>query len=137
MCNGKNFVIEFLSELERKVKYQHELSNMRRRQMVIAPQQHHEFYNGTVCPKCKSPYTKNNYKVRDNYITGQYRSSHCHKCNSQLALKRTILPVVFNSFKNYDAHLMYGTDKIKLWQLSFIPQSTEKSASDRKTDIEC
>ena len=127
--DGEECVVQFLKKLDEMAVEQFNLSNLTRQNMIITPRQQYQFNRSTVCPKCNTTFSKDNYKVRDHdHITGQYRSPLCRKCNTQLILKRNILPVVFHNFKNYDAHLLikHGIDKFKHWQLSCIPQTTEK-----------
>ena len=126
---GEACVEEFLSELEQMAKNQFIHDNLTRQKMIITPQQHVDFNQCTVCPKCKKTFTERNNKVRDhNHITGEYRGPLCHSCNTRLSLKRNILPVIFHNLKNYDAHLIikHGIGKFKHWKLSVIAQSTEK-----------
>ena len=120
---GEDCVEGFLRELENKVKDQFVQDNLTRRQMIITPQQHVNFKQCTACPKCNRLFTDTNKKVRDHdHITGQYRGPLCHICNSQLSLKRNMLPVIFHNLKNYDAHLIikHGIGKFKHWKLSVI-----------------
>ena len=127
--DGEECVVKFLSELDRMVLDQFNMQNLTRKHMIITPQQQLDFNLSTVCPKCNKTFSPDNYKVRDHdHITGNYRGPLCHKCNSQLTLKRNILPVIFHNFKNYDAHLLikHGIDKFKHWQLSVISQTAEK-----------
>ena len=45
-----------------------------------------------------------------------------------LGRKRNTLPVIFHNLKNHDSHLIikHNIDKFKDWQLSVIPQTSEK-----------
>ena len=127
--DGEGCVEDFLRELEQMAKNQFSQDNLSRRSMIISPQQHVDFIQCTACPKCRKPFSESNKKVRDHdHITGEYRGALCHTCNSRLALKRNILPVIFHNLKNYDAHLIikHGIGKFKHWKLSVIAQSTEK-----------
>ena len=127
--DGSGCVEKFLGELDNMVKEQFTESNLTRQSMTISPQEHQDFYDSKSCPRCNSAYSEQNKKVRDHcHITGRFRSALCSKCNFRLCLKRNTLPVIFHNLKNYDSHLIikHGIDKFKDWQLSVIPQTSEK-----------
>ena len=64
-----------------------------------------------------SPKTITSNVREHDHITEKCWDTLCRKCNSRLVLKRNILLVVFNNFKNYDAHLIfkYRIDKFMYW----------------------
>ena len=126
---GEECVVDFLRELERKVKDQYHNDQLTRQKMIITPQEHTDFYKSTACPKCKQAYTDKNIKVRDHdHVTGRFRGALCNKCNIKLRQKRDILPVIFHNLKNYDMHLIlkHGIDHFKTWKLTVIAQTSEK-----------
>ena len=127
--DGEGCVEEFLTELDSMIKQQFEHQELTRKTIVISPQELQDWYRSMSCPECKSAYTERNKKCRDHcHISGRYRRPLCSQCNRKLCLKRSTLPVVFHNLKNYDSHLLikYGIDKLKHWDLSVIPQTSEK-----------
>ena len=65
-----------------------------------------DFKNSAKCWICQNVYVDNDVKVRDHcYITGKYRGSVHRDGNVNHRLDHKI-PVVFQTLKNYDSHLI-------------------------------
>ena len=129
--SGEDSIIHFLGYLDQLAHQLHDRDNkMTRQDMTLTTEQEKEFELCEACPKCNSPFDDSKHrKVRDHcHITGKFRSALCHTCNSRLYLSRRILPVFFHNFKCYDAHqiIKHGLGKFKHWDISIIPQTTEK-----------
>ena len=128
---GEDCIVDFLRYLDDMAHIQHRHDNkMTRLGKILTTQQERDFDRCTQCSRCNTQFDdKKHKKVRDHdHITGEFRSTLCHSCNTKLYLTRRTLPVIFHNFKCYDAHqiIKHGIGKFKHWQLSVIPQTKEK-----------
>jgi hypothetical protein len=90
-----------------------------------------DFDNASMCYLCKCELS---YKVRDHdHFSGRYLGAACNKCNLARRIKKPMLPVVFHNLRGYDMHhiLKHAISKFDHWNLSCIPQSSEKFLSLR------
>ena len=81
------------------------------------------------CYLCSEKFSANRPKVIEHdHLTGRYRGAACQKCNTKMRLRRRYLPVFFHNFRNYDSHILCqaALGKLKGWNLSVIPTTTEK-----------
>ena len=88
-----------------------------------------KFEMTTACERCNVKFENNSKKVRDhNHYTGQYRQCLCAKCNFDLKLTRSTLPIIFHNFKNYDCHMICNKaiSRMKNWNFNVIAGTSDK-----------
>ena len=130
---GANCVVEFLDSLEEQAgiiqKWYNEFGNVPMNALTM--QQEMEKMRASKCYMCQGSFgrTKATRKVRDHcHFSGEYLGAACNSCNLARQIKRPFLPVVFHNLRGYDMHhiLKHGLTTKKNWDLSAIPQSSEK-----------
>ena len=87
--------------------------------------------NQETCLFCADPLLVPNFKdsVRDyDHMTGKYRGDAHNECNFKLKLnpKTMSIPVIFQTLKGYDGHLLMQTMVRVRGKIKCIPENTEK-----------
>ena len=74
--------------------------------LAMTEEDNKDFENSTKCCICENDYIDDDVKEKDHFhITRKYRGSAYRDCNVNVKLNHKI-PVVFNSLKTYDSHLI-------------------------------
>jgi hypothetical protein len=75
--------------------------------LPLAAAEQQRFDQAHWCPRCYETFVHGNDKVRHhNHRTGKFIDALCNHCNLQTG-DRILIPVVFHSLKNYDAHHIF------------------------------
>ena len=131
---GPSCIDNFLRSIENNAKAIYEWNNrftnvcMNFPKNVLGDQMQYK-KQVTHCQQCKVLFSSHSEKVFDHcHLSGKFRKIVCKLCNDRLRVNRKILPVFFHNFKQYDCHVLCvdGFGKMKDWQFSVIPQTTEK-----------
>lgn len=66
------------------------------------------FHTATDCYSCVVEFDgKDVMKIYEHdHLSGEYREASCRVCNDSLRTYNQVLTVIFDNFKNYDAHLI-------------------------------
>ena len=128
---GLDCIVDFLTYLEEwgkriKIWYQQFAAHP----MDLTDEEESTFAAAASCYLCKKHFENDeNDKNRDHdHFTGNFLGAACNVCNLSRRIRKPFLPVMFHNLKGYDLHhiMKYGLANFPHWQITCIPQSSEK-----------
>ena len=131
---GPNCIVDFLTSLEEQAKvvydWYREFGDIE--MLPLTDVELSDFTSSTHCYLCNNKF--NNDKVKDHdHFTGHFVGAACNECNlaRRHSSKMPFLPIVFHNLRGYDMHhiVRHAIDKFPAWNLTCIPQSSEKFLS--------
>ena len=133
---GPTCIVDFLASLEEQAKLVHQwYGEYGSVEMTPLTKEETDEYNASQrCYLCQLEFAADDAKVHDhNHFTGNYIGAACNECNlaRRHNTKSPFLPIVFHNLRGYDMHhiVKHAIDQFTLWNLSCIPQSSEKFLS--------
>ena len=122
--NAAHVFVEHMVELEERIL--DVIHNVEPMEMTVVDVR--AFETATICSICSQELGV--YRIRDHcHVTGKYRGAAHNACNLNMK-QRERIPVFFQNFRGYDAHLiMEAIGKIKHKKISCILQNHEKYIS--------